>query len=334
MAYSKFFSILSSILLLTGCAQFGEQRNWRSLSDTQRKQVTDAHRGCTKLEIVKGELVLKAKPVVAGAAKGIFESQAEKKASLRDEAVIGSVWEQRVCVLSTLDPQLNNVATWLNEVNRAKDNWPAFDSAAYAQLVATYRSKRDEHIARIYKDYDNSKLIDPVPVSVLDAAFPYLDFLNISTVSFGFQTGDTVTLKGQKIGGSSANICLKSGEYSTAIRPALDQTRTVAFAIGTRRMTIAQALDQMVTSVYEAGTTRMLEAKDASDRKRVAVSCGNQQASEEKDKPMGTEKPDVKKTDETKPANKKAAEKTAYHALPVRRSWGMFAAEPSHPRPC
>ncbi|MEH6433820.1 hypothetical protein [Massilia sp. DD77] len=315
MASLKIRTVLCLTIFLSGCTHLEDWRNMRNLSESQKQSIYDARTQCPRLAIVRGELQLAAMPVLDGGEVFNTNKTIKFKGDLNDRDIITGVWYQRACLLARLNPQFKEVEASKNEVFKAAENWPTFDAANYAQLITTYRSAKEAHIAEIRKKYGGSVVGEAIPLSVLNAAMPYQDFLNIVTVDVSVKTGEKFMLKGQKIGGSAAKICLKGNEYSTAIRPALDQTRTAAIAIGGGKMTAAEGIEMIVMSVYEAGTIRLLDAKEASDRQIAPVSCTVDHAEETKrpaapkddqGKPPADKKPEV-----TAPADKKTQDKQA-----------------------
>lgn len=276
----------------------------QNLSDVEKKWVRDARTQCPRIAVVRGELHVAAMPKLDGQEVISTDETFKRKGDLNDRDIIAGVWYQRACLLSKLDSQFKDVEASRSEISRAAGNWPTFDAASYEKLIINYQSQKEAHIADIRKKYANSVPGEAIPLPVLNAVMPYRDFLNITTIDVDVVAGEKFILKGQKIGGSTAKVCLKGNEYSTAIRPALDQTRTAAIAIGRGKMTSAEGIEMMVTSVYEAGTIRLLDAKEASDRQTAPVNCAIETA-------QSAPQPAVPKEDQTKPTAGKKSEMPA-----------------------
>ena len=299
----------------------------RDLSESQKQSIYDARTVCRPLTIVNGELHLAAMPVLDGQEVATTNNAFKSKGDLNDRAIITQVWSDRACLLSNLNPKFKKVEDSKNDVFDAAANWPTFDAERYSQLITAYQLAKDTHIAEIRKKYGGSTVDDAIPLAVLNAAMPYRDFLNVKTVEIGGKAGEKFVLKGQKIGGSTAKICLKGNEYSTAIRPALDQTRTTAIAIGLGKMTMAEGIEMMVTSVYEAGMIRLLDAREASARQGASASCTVDSAEQTKQPTAPADKqskpPAEKKPEDTAPTDKKTqdkqADKTTVGNVPSKR---------------
>lgn len=225
--------------------------------------VDTAQRRCAAIEGKDKKLTFVGAPVISGKKKGYLESNASSS-SLGDSSILTGVIDQRLCILEELEKPADRDALialhekYMTEVSKAISAWPAYDASRYDELVLNLTKRRAAHKLEVEAGFEKKKhLIDE---NVLLTAIPYYDFLHLKLFDISYRAERGTEVYGKDIGDSAGKICLSKDDFSNAIRPALDQSRSIVVGLGIGKYSEAQALRLMLDQIYEAGAQRLVQA--------------------------------------------------------------------------
>lgn len=253
--------------LLTGCSIFGPKDN---LSKQDIKDIDEAKNVCNFVNANKGELTLKALPMIDGKPLPQITAQLGKN-SKADFVIFATLWHQDVCVIQAMSKNMPfaKLAYWDKEVADAFVGVPINLTGTYEEKIQKIHAARDMHVERL-KNKETSRS-EYVRFDLFKEAIPQDDFLKITTLHSEIVFPDNYIIKGKNFAKSVLSGDLSPGQFSEQIRPALQVIRSNLGAYALGKATEKEILEATVASIYDAAANKIRSESNENTEKPASA---------------------------------------------------------------